>query len=365
MRINKIAFYLVITFIINVILCQLYTFYFIAELKEQKWDHVNNFSRIIIPDTFAYQNVINYSEIIQSIIFSSIKNTIGPSLLWIITFENWNLVTLLNSILMLITSIYIVKLCKLINIEQKKIIILVSIYMILPINLFHSIGALKEIPTSLFITGFIFYYLQKKYFYSLMFMTLAIIFRYQLSIVFALFIIISKFKKPFILTILFLFILSAVYPFFESKLISSTATELYRERFGSVLGIGQYVEMVRNNLYVLSTPAILIRVFQTIYEPIINFLSTFSLYENEELNVTKTMYLFSNIILVWWWMKSIINIIFKIENHLISLIASLYFTYLIFVGGYSFIHHRYISGIMPIMLILANYKYNIYQKKNY
>ena len=73
-----------------------YIQYFHASLSSNEYEHVNGFTRIVIPDSFLYKDIIDVDNILVSIGLSGVKNTIGPSTLWVLADFNWYVVFCIN-----------------------------------------------------------------------------------------------------------------------------------------------------------------------------------------------------------------------------------------------------------------------------
>ena len=377
MKFQKIKLYLAIAFLLNLILSRSYVTYFADSLENEEWMVSEQFESIVIPDTYVFRQVaVRVAEtdidiplrdgtvgtkkvsLIESILWwgTRIQNTYIPSLIWFASNYNWHFTTLFNSILALITSVYICLICAKLNIKRFNVYYISVLNILLPVNLYHSIGSLKEMPTSMLMTVFIYYFLNKQHKIALLFAILLVLTRYQLIVVIAIFYLISTHKKPLKLSIFILIGASAILPYLRLDILESAAGNIFRQRNFSTLGIGAFVEYIRNEIPFASTFAVIIRVMQTIYEPIIGFVtgSTDHYFKNG-INVIVGVYLISNILLLKMWIKSTFIILTKIEcRREISLILSFFLIYIILVGGFSFISHRYISGIIPIMMIIAS-----------
>ena len=386
MKIKKIKLYFITAFLINVILCQSYVTYFSESIVNEtggfsanQWASTGIFSSIIIPDSYPFLEVARsvsktqivvlvegsrtdteYMKVslITSILWwaKRVQNSFIPSFFWTIANYNWNIVTFFNSILVLITSIYIHLICNKMNINKHSAYYISIIYLLLPINLYHSIGFIKEIPTAILMTAFVFHFLNKQKKITLLCAILLVLTRYQLIVVIGMFYLISTQRQPLKVSILLLFGVTAIYPFLQHDILESVAGNVFRQQHLSVLGIGAFVEYTRNEIPLFSSVAIVIRVLQTIYEPIIGLVTgSTDHYFNNSINVLVALYFISNIILLKMWVKSTIIIFTKSDvRRELSLILSFFLIYIIFVGGFSFISHRYISGIIPIMMIIAS-----------
>ena len=396
MKIKKIKLYLITAFLVNVLLCQSYVIYFLEPIKNEEWAATGSFNSIIIPDSYIFQRVAESIANDQIVVLvagsdtatefknvnyfygilwwaSRVQNTIVPSLFWAISNYSWNIATYINSILVLITSIYIFLLSTKIGIKKHSAYYISVVYILLPITLYNSIGFVKEIPTAAFITIFVYHFINKQKAVALLFAMLLVLTRYQLFAVIVLFYFVSILRKPIIFTIIILFIISAIYPSIDFNILASNAADTFRKQHVSTLNVGALIEQIRNEIPIASFLAILIRVMQSVYEPIITLILNRT---NPQFNnVLVLSYLISNIVLVNMWTKSLIYVFIKKNlDRNMSLIYSIFIIYVILVGGFSFISHRYLFGIIPIMMVIAskfffnvslqNFNYNTHLNMN-
>ena len=170
-----------------IIVSWFYLDYFYPYLITGEWlDLDNGFTRIIVPDTFIYERTIDKDNVLMSIIFSSVKNTIGPSLIWFFSGYNWYVVLLLNSIFVWLILLFLEKNLKFYGVNSKKIYSVVVVFSLLPSTTFYMIGSLKELPTMLFLLMILFFANTKKWILLGLAILLLILFRYQFIFVFIL-----------------------------------------------------------------------------------------------------------------------------------------------------------------------------------
>jgi hypothetical protein len=317
------------------------------------WLSVKGFTRIIIPDTFIYYDIINFNNPIYSILESTVKNTIGPSFIWYITDGNWIETILINSFFVYISLYFFEKIAIELGSDRKSMLIGMTILAICPSTIYYSIGALKELPTVCFTLAFLYYYITSKKIKLCFFAFLLFLFRYQFVFIFLLFFFFEYLdvKKSFIILILIAFLFPA---FKHFNMLGYESSLTYRLDSGNLDSLGYWVEYVRNNIFVLSFFGILVRIFQSLFEPFLAFLHSFSFYENNLLSVIKII-LFSSLILftpyIYCFFKNFIFFAFaerKIKAIFIFICISTYF-----IGGFSFIHHRYLVFIFPLMILLC------------
>ncbi len=334
--------------------------YFSEALNNYNWLGVGGFTRIIIPDTFVYLSVIDSPNPIVSIMLAGVKNTIAPSLIWFVTDGNWVRVLFVNSACLLIGLIYFAKTAQLFNVPRQKIWGMMFLLALLPATIYYTIGALKEIQTLVFLTGFIYHYLKGDRIRWLLFAALIVFFRYQLAASLFLFLFADRFNKRSLnVTIIVLFFLSAGYPFIKwFQIFSTESTEYYRFAFGEETSLGGIVEQVRNTLPGISVFAVLIRTFQSIFEPLLSFIKEPTFYEDGDLSIINIVNLTSSVMLLRIWFLFLKRMVLICGNQagLHRNVIRLYMLCLVTIipiGGFSFIHHRYLYSVTSIVLLAS------------
>jgi hypothetical protein len=275
--------------------------------------------------------------------------------MWYLTGDDWYLIALLNGVLIFFSFLYFIKLCKLYNLKLNAKIFLIYIGLS-PIFIYYSIGALKELPCLLGVIGFFYHYLKRHKVCWIFYFFILILIRKQLVIPIALFILFDKaVKNQPMACLITILIMGGLYPFIQYFDVAAiNATELYREnQEGSV---GGYIESIRSSIPILSGAAVLFRVFQSSFEPIITFIMNPTVYEGSVLSVYLLTNLIQNIVLAPFWvltMIGIVNGIFfrNIKNRDTRRLFAFIVLYAGFVGGFSFIHHRYLFPIIGFILI--------------
>ena len=332
--------------------------YFSEALNNGEWRGVYGFTRIIIPDTFQYLHIIYYSDPIMAMVVSGVKNTIGPSLIWFMTNGNWVLTSLVNSILFFIGLMYFAKTAQLFGVRSRKIRSIMVLLALLPATLYYSVGALKEIPTLVFLSGFFYHYLQREHIKWLLFAMLLVLFRYQLGASLLLFIVADQFNKRSLnIVILVLIFIAAVFPYLqEVSIFTSGATEYYRAVFGVESSIGGMIEFVRDTVPGVSLFAVLIRIFQTIFEPFLTFFRNPTFYEYGDISILTVTYVVSQAMLLRYWLSFMkrIGLIIRNQNRIPRNIKRLYMLCLVTVvptAGFSFIHHRYLYPVTALVIL--------------
>lgn len=337
-----------------------YYVYFSEPLNDGVWQNIDGFTRIVIPDTFLYKNIIDFSNPIGSIVLSTVKNTIGPSLIWFVVNGEWILVSVVNSVFLFAALLYLARIARLLGIPQRHALALMSIIALLPATVYYSVGALKEIPSLLFLTGFFYHYLKRDRARWLLYALLCVLFRYQLVFPLIFFLVADRFhRRALIFAFSVLIVLSAIYPYIISwNVFSLDAVKSYRELYGEDDSLGGFLESVRNNIPGLSVIAVLVRVIQSLFEPLLAFLKNPSFYEDGDLSVLGVVYFSSAIILFRYWLLFFRRMVLLLINraHTHRNIIRLYMFCLVFIlpiAGFSFIHHRYIYPLTALVMVAS------------
>lgn len=344
-----------------------YYLIFADALANEEWLDVNGFAKIIIPDTFLYLKVIDNQNILKSLLESGVKNTIGPSILWVFARGNWILAGLFNSIQLLFTLLYVSRIARTLKIEESRSRIIQVLVALMPATIYYSVGALKEIPTMLFLTGFFYHFLKNDRIIYLLYAFMGIVFRGQVGFVIGIFfcadLIYERFKKNHLISVLYLLLfISAIYPFLQQfDAFGSETSALFREDYTAISGVtfGAVVELIRDSIPIASIIAVLFRIFQSVFEPILSVFLLNGLFENGSISVIQVVYLTSFLPSIKYWfifLKGIIYIIrnpFCVDIKTVKLYA--FCTAFIFpVGGFSFVHHRYLYPITALLLIAGS-----------
>lgn len=333
--------------------------YFSEALNNNEWESVNGFTRIVIPDTFLYKEVLDFSDPLTSVVLAGVKNTVGPSLIWYVTNGKWISVLAINAVLLFLTVLYLARLARLMRIARHGAWALMAIVALLPATIYHSVGALKEIPTLLFLTGFFYHYLKGDRTKWVLFSLACILFRYQLAFLLFAFLVVDRFQRKALLYAFFmLIVLSALYPYIGLGVFSAGSTESFRDLYGADGSLGGIVESARERIPVLSVFAILFRIIQSIFEPLLTFIRNPSFYENGDISVIRIVYVFSALPMLRYWLlflKRMVSMLVNPDDTDRNVIR-LYTFCLVFIvpiGGFSFIHHRYLYPMTALVLVAA------------
>lgn len=356
----------ILLLLLHLLIGFLYIQHFHSSLTSREWEHINGITRIVIPDTFIYKEIIDKNEItninvlFDSIVSSGIKNSAGPAMLWFFAGSDWYSIFFINLIFLIFIVQYMEGLIEQYSINRTHGRIAILVFLLMPVISYYSIGSLKELPMMLVLLGFLYHINAKQYKLVIVFIVIAFIFRYQLLVIFLLFIISIQFSKnqlKFILILLFG--LSAFYPLLiQLDIAEHSSTELYRSETKGLTFSGEIVEYVRNNIIILSIFSIIIRTFQTLIEPFISLIITKSFYEDESFSIYAFCHVMSLIMLVPFIKKFAERLWTSIKSgNALSLEAQKIYSFVIIlfiiIGGFSFIHHRYLVPIFPLLIIAS------------
>ena len=329
---------------------------FHSALASGDWIDVKGYTRIVIPDTFVYKDLIDEELSLLAISVIGIKNAIGPAIIWNIALSDWFLVVVLNSLMLLALLLYVIELCKHFKIPRQRTRFIVLALGLMPTMAYFSIGALKELPTLLAITAFHFHFIRQQTARWMLMVIILLLFRYQLIAVLGIFYLVDRYaKNPVRTSVIILLAISMAYPLFSNmNILSSEATALYREESGS--STGGLIEGVRSSVPVASAVAVAVRVVQSILEPLVPAPDTYWFFEGESISVLAITYIISLLLMLpFWWRTAKASYRVTFENSPASRdLASLYSFIIIFailVGGFSFVHHRYLFPITALVMI--------------
>lgn len=326
---------------------------FHAALLDGEWLNVGGYTRLLIPDTFLYRDLLE-EDLALGFFVAGVKNAIGPALLWLVAGGNWYAVAVINAGLLLLTLVYARAICRHLDVSPGATRATLLILGFLPVMFFHSVGALKELPTLAATTGFVYHWMRGHTWRWLVMAIVLVLLRYQLVPVLCAFTLVDRFARNRVrAAVLLMLALSAAYPLFSSaQLVARDATELYREEASSS-SIGALVENVRSNVPGLSSLAVAVRVLQTISEP---FQAPFR--EDGSLSVLGIVYAVSLFLMVPAWSRTAI----RLWQHLLAprsqtdAASLLAFTvlFIVPVAGFSFVHHRYLFPVTALLLIAGS-----------
>ena len=341
------------------IIGEIYIDYFYNALQNSEWLDVDGYTRIVIPDTFLYLKAIRDDGFL-SVLFSDVKNAIGPCLLWLISGYDWRIVLLLNVSFLALLVHYMQCIFEFHNIQGNKAKIAILSFLSMPMVLYYSVGSLKEIPMMLILTASYFYYIKNRLGILLILSAVMVAFRYQIIVIIIIMLLTHKFKQDRIWALLIMLLLaSAFYPLLYSlSILSADAVEIFREESGEAGSIGAAVEYIRRDVYFFSLFAVIFRVFQSLLEPIIVFMKRLSFFEDGSFSVIYFVELMSIIIMLPYlfiFFRKIFLTLYlraRLSDQAIFLYG-FSITYVFLVGGFSFIQHRYLIPVFPILIMAS------------
>ena len=351
----------------------LYTKIFYEALISEDWYSVDGFRRIVIPDTFLYKNLLESEASIYLIAFSGIKNSIGPSLIWFLAGMNWYVVVLINAVFVYISLKYLVQIGSYFYLHIHPIFIFIILLGVMPTAIYYSIGSLKELPMICGFTGFFYHYLKRQKVLWVTFFLLLVFFRYQIFIPLIIFVVLGKYsRRPLRVSIFLVIFISSIYPYIRSlNIFSLDSILLYRE--DSLDTSGALIELIRDEIPGLSSIAILVRVIQSVFEPILIFIKNPTIFEDGGLSIYTASGLPEALVMAPFWILAGIGIMREIVackegSRDIQKMYALIVLFAIPVGGFSFIHHRYLFPITGIVmmagLVTARDMKNVRHKRN-
>lgn len=340
--------------------CLLYVFTLHEHLENAEWEHVAGLTRILIPDTFMYAAIVEENDFTTSVLFSGIKNSIGPSAIWYLTGFNWYAVSFFNVAILYFVTVYIEKNCRFYGVADTAIRRSTLIFVATPAVAFYSVGALKELPMMLLILMALYYYNRKAWGWAVLAASMLVVFRYQMIIILFFMVILAGFKNKslkYILTLLFA--AAAAYPALEKLgVLEQGVTLFFRQEYGQQDGFGAVVEYIRSNVFVASAFAILIRAMQSFFEPFLAFLGKGTFLEEGSFSVMDFVQFFTLLMLmpIFWRFMTKFVLVLRHGRRVskdVQMLFGLIVASLILVGGFSFIHHRYLYPFFPLLLIAA------------
>jgi len=338
----------------------LYLNVFEEYLHIKQWEHILGYTSIIIPDTLIYAAVINPDDPFLSVINCGIKNSLGPSMLWYLSNFNWYAVTVINWFFILGIVIYMEKIAVHYGLNKLSTQLMVVLFLILPATIYYSIGALKELPMMFLLLFFLHGRLSRSKFQMIFAAVFLVLFRYQLIVILLLVSMLSfKNKLQLVFGTLLVLFVASVYPLMSGiDILSTEATTLYREQYGIPGSLGEYIENIRGNYFIISVIGVLVRTAQSIFEPIITYMRQLSFHEGSSLSVFSVVQVFTILIILPYFLLFFKKVqkFFRLGSNVdpdIQYIYTLLVLSLVLIGGFSFIHHRYLYPFFPLIMIAS------------
>ncbi len=307
----------------------------------------------VIPDTYIYHDVLNEGSGLLSIISSTVKNTFVPSAIWYLAGGEWILVLAMNVFFYYLMTGYVIEVCKMYNISYKRIVLLLTFA---PVTLFYMVGALKELPTMILLLGFFVNSIRQRYLSVFVIIALLALLRYQIIASIILYILLlarSSSKSLLANAVIAVAVLAGLFPLInDMTTLSNDATELFRQE-SQGFGIGSIVEQVRDDIIGISSIAVLFRVIQTIFEPLLFFVSS-DLINEGVLSVYPVASVLSFLMFTSYFAKFLVGFmssrLYK-SDFMIQKLYTYILTLIVPIAGFSFIHHRYIYPLYPLIII--------------
>ena len=179
-------------------------------------------------------------------------------------------------------------------------------------------------------------------------------------------------RRPLRDSIFLVIFISSIYPYIRSlNIFSLDSILLYRE--DSLETGGALIELIRDEIPGLSSIAILVRVIQSVFEPILTFVKNPTIFEDGGLSIYTVSGLPEALVLAPFWILAGVGIVREVVarkegSRDIQKMYALIVLFVIPVGGFSFIHHRYLFPITGIVmmagLVTARDMKNVRRKRN-
>ena len=337
----------------------IFLYVFGESLENGVWEDVFGFTRIIVSDTLLYLSISEAQSVPEFLLLSVIKNSIAPSLVWWVFQQNWYLVSVFNAILFFFVLVYTRRLILLLDPAQKSKMYPIAVVLTV-VCTYYSVGSLKEIPTLLGFTAVVYHFLAKQKAQALLWFALLVGFRIQFSYLIPAVYLLSRINKnPFRLTLISIAVVGVFFPLLSwLQVFTFDAVEIFRAGSGESSSIGAVVEHARAHIIGVSLLAIMVRVMQSILEPLVLFLSRLSFLEDGDLQLYHLHAFIVLMLLMWSW----VMIFFK-RFWLISDPAGRYASFgtlysflaiaVVAMGGMSIISHRYLIPTYALLLVAA------------
>lgn len=334
-------------------------FVFGPALRDGIWEHVFGFTRIIIPDTLTYLSIANADSVAEFLLLAAIKNSIAPGLLWLASFKSWYVVSLFNAACVYLLLLYVRRLAELLRPDERRQHQRIALILTF-VCAYYSVGALKEIPTMLGLTAFVCEFLMRRKARAFAWLAFLVLFRFQFGYLVIPVYFFTKFRRnPLRLTLVSLAIIGAVYPLFSFlSVLTPVAVELFRTS-ASTDSLGAQVEYVRSHILGLSLGAIVFRVLQSIFEPLILFVRTRSLFEDGSFSLYQAHAVVAALLLLPAWTTTAVNrfrLGMRDDRASFGILYAFLAVAVFAIGGTGLISHRFLVPTYALLLIAAYVK---------
>lgn len=310
----------------------LYVFYwqlFKNGLTQDSWLSYGFFAKYLVPDVFLYKNI---SESGSSILLNvlAVKNSGYSVLVWKLLKE-WYTVYVFNFILVLvIIRRWVVYFNR--KLSWFELLIFVN-----PLWCYYSLGPTKEIPLLFLITLLL--TSRQKRTKGILLIAIALI-RLHLGVLFGVISLSVNYPK---LRNIGVIVVLIFFPLFNDILTDFSSSEIeYREN-NAGLGIGSYIEFIKNEIFILSLPAIMFRMLQLLTEPLLSFIMNFGFYNNKVS------------VIHWLEFYTCVIIMSKVFTSKILTFSSFWKselgTLLLLISAFSFMHWRYVIIFIPFLIL--------------
>jgi hypothetical protein len=270
-------------------------------LRQTRWLNLFGYTRVIIPDTFTYFWIAQVDSIPALFSKAQIKNSFGPALLWWLSGNNWYLLSYFNAMCFALTLVYTRSLITLLDPAQLRRFKWIA-FVLTVASCYYSVGALKEIPTLLGFTAFVYHFVARQKMPAIVWFGFLTLFRYQfLYLVVPAYAIRGFRRNPLPLTLAALGLLGILFPVVSYWQVFTPDAIGYFRGGAAEPTVGAQVEFVRGNVLFFSLPAILLRVVQTIFEPLFQLLATRTVYEQGALSLMLVQALLALLLLTPAW----------------------------------------------------------------
>ncbi|MDQ3068432.1 MAG: hypothetical protein M3R55_01725 [Acidobacteriota bacterium] len=329
-------------------------------LEEGVWEHVHGVTRFIIPDTLLYlliSQVDTFGAVIQA---SGVKNSVGPSLVWWILDHSWRAVSVFNAACFMLMLVYVRRLILHLDPDQRGTFNRIALVLLF-VAAYYSVGSLKEIPTLLGFTAFVHHFIARQRLKAMLWFLFLTLFRFQFAYLIVPAYALSKLRaNPLRLTLMSLLVIGMLFPL-VSILEVFTPAAVQSHRSGADLvpdSLGSKVEMARGRIAGVSFVAILVRIAQTVFEPLIQLVGRRTFFEAGSLSV---YLLHSTVVLLLMlpsWYTLFVKRLWEVRQSdpksaqfgtLYAFVAISIFAY----GGTGIVSHRFLVPAYALLLVAA------------